>query len=177
MPWRTQHNWPGLDHQPLARHQAWTLAFVNGSRGCPGRAWAPAQDHYGKPRDLASGLDLGPGPRAHGLGPETFFSTCPPPHRAKQAPASSKPHGPKDYAGATGLNFAQSSAGRPESSQLSEPAWWLHTHFGRWPSPCKQFVQAVSTGGQATRPCQSIPRKVGANATQWSRRVATPSVR
>ena len=52
-----------------------------------------------------------------------------------------------DYAGATGLNFAQSSAGSPESSQLSEPAWWLHAHFGRWPSPCMQFIQAFSAGG------------------------------
>ena len=66
-----------------------------------------------------------------------------------------------DYAGATGLNFAQSSAGSPESSQLSEPAWWLHAHFGRRPFPWKQFIQAVSAGGQATRPCQSIPEGGG----------------
>ena len=67
---------------------------------------------------------------------------------AKQDQASSKPHRHKDYAGATGLDFAQSvNAGCPESSQLSEPAWWLHTHFGRWPSPCMQFIQAFSVGG------------------------------
>ena len=106
-----------------------------------------------------------------------FLSTAHRRHMAKQAQASTKPHGPKDCAGATGLNFAQSSAGSPESSQLSEPAWWLHAHFGRRPFPWKQFIQAVSAGGQATRPCQSIPRKVGANATQWSLRVATPSGR
>ena len=49
----------------------------------------------------------------------------------------------------------------PESSQLSEPAWWLHAHFGRRPFPWKQFIQAVSAGGQATRPCQSIPEGGG----------------
>ena len=90
-----------------------------------------------------------------------FFFTAHRRHMAKQAQASTKPHGPKDYAGATGLNFAQSSAGSPESSQLSEPAWWLHAFFGRRPFPWKQFVQAVSAGGQATRPRQSIPRRWG----------------
>ena len=54
-----------------------------------------------------------------------------------------------------------STQGCPESSQLSEPAWWLHANFGRRPFPWKQFIQAVSAGGQATHPCQSIPEGGG----------------